>query len=305
MTAAKSEQPAASGLKTGLALLAALALASVAACKLASYPPEGAGPEETSALPAPPEDQRFMAAFEQDASALPAPREPEALTAATQAPVAAAQPEAKLAPAAGPAPAATEASAEATVTTPAPSQPTAQARSMTRFMTFSERLDYGRPEESAFAAALRRAAANDYEDRFARSADAPLPEAEPVQIAAETAPVPTPAAAPSAAGERSVAEQIRLNSARMPSTVHLSDLVSTPVQEAASRPTQSVETLEPAAAPDAGPDQAATEPDSEAREAAEALAGLEAAIGQEIWGQPQPEAETPEEIDVSILFSMP
>lgn len=113
----------------------------------------------------------------------------------------------------------------------------------------SERFAAIAAPESAFTAALRRAGADGYRNRFAKSGQLKVeikPQERPNQ-GAERKSIETHKAARSTEGRLTVAEQIRRNSATMPSTLHLSDLLAKTVELAAvSEQTAASRASEPA-----------------------------------------------------------
>lgn len=123
-------------------------------------------------------------------------------------------------------PAAGSAAESARVETLVPTKTAKRPVTTAKRARFAKRFEAIARTETAFAAALRQAGANGYGERFAKPAGTETKLAR-VQRAERRAAKPSSetriAAAPSK--RITVAEQIRQNRAKMPSTLHLSDLV--------------------------------------------------------------------------------
>ncbi len=112
----------------------------------------------------------------------------------------------------------------------------ARLRLSTRFQAIAQ-------TESAFAVALKRAAAEGYRERFAQAGSVAV-AGKATEPRAKAQKVESRPKLRSPAAQVTVAEQIRQNQAKMPSTLHLSDLLARSVELAA--------TAQQAAAPQAG-----------------------------------------------------
>ena len=102
----------------------------------------------------------------------------------------------------------------------------ARLRLSTRFQAIAQ-------TESAFAVALKRAGAEGYRERFAQAGSVAV-AGKATEPSATAQKVESRPKLRSSAAQVTVAEQIRRNQAKMPSTLHLSDLLARSVELAAA-----------------------------------------------------------------------
>ena len=107
-----------------------------------------------------------------------------------------------------------------------PVEKPARLRLSTRFKAIAQ-------TESAFAVALKRAGAEGYRERFAQAGSMAV-AGKAIEPSAKAQKAETRPKLRSPAAQITVAEQIRQNQAKMPSTLHLSDLLAPSVELAAA-----------------------------------------------------------------------